>query len=127
MLKIGDNLPDFSLNEIYLNKNIDGVVIATSAHTHKDIALEAIKNNKDVLIEKPFCLSVNDAEIISKNAVKKNRILIEGHLLNYHNVFKEMKKNINDGKIGSIKNIRAQRLAHGFKSMSFHDITMIFL
>ena len=45
-----NSLPDFSLNEIYSNKNIDGVVIATSAHTHKDIALEAIKNNKDVLI-----------------------------------------------------------------------------
>lgn len=128
-----NNLPDFSLNEIYSNKNIDGVVIATSAHTHKDIALEAIKNNKDVLIEKPFCLSVNDAEIISKNAVKKNRILMVGHLLNYHNAFIEMKKNINDGKIGSIKNIRAQRLALGsirniesvIYDLSAHDISMI--
>ena len=52
-----NNLSDFSLNEIYSNKNIDGVVIATPAHTHKDIALEAIKNNKDILIEKKFASS----------------------------------------------------------------------
>ena len=128
-----NNLPDFSLNEIYLNKNIDGVVIATSAHTHKDIALEAIKNNKDVLIEKPFCLSLSDAKSISNLALEKNKILMVGHLLNYHNAFIKMKDLINEGKIGSIKNIRANRLALGavrsnesvLYDLAAHDISMI--
>ena len=126
-------LPAFSLNEILLNKNIKGVVIASSAQTHKEIAIESIKNNKDVLIEKPFCLSLTDAKIISEHAIEKNRILMVGHLLNYHNVFIKMKKLIDEDKIGSIKNIRAQRLALGsirsnesvIYDLAAHDISMI--
>ena len=126
-------LPVLSLKEIFLNQDIKGVVIASSAQTHKSIAIDAIKNNKDVLIEKPFCLSLADAKIISECAVDKNKILMVGHLLNYHNVFIKMKELVNDGKIGSIKNIRAQRLAFGsvrsYESVIYdlaaHDISMI--
>ena len=126
-------LPMLSLKEILLNKDIKGVVIATSAQTHKEIAIEAIKNNKDILIEKPFCLSLTDAKIISEYALEKNKILMVGHLLNYHNVFIKMKRQVNEGKIGSIKNIRANRLALGsirslesvIYDLAAHDISMI--
>ena len=126
-------LPNYSLNEIFLNKDIEGVVIASSAQTHQELAIEAIKNNKDVVIEKPFCLSLADAKIISEHANNKKRILMVGHLLNYHNVFIEIKKLINEGKIGLIKNIRAHRLALGsirplesvIYDLAAHDISMI--
>ena len=128
-----NKLPELSLEEILLNKGIKGVIIASPAETHREIAIQAIENNKDVLIEKPFCLSLKDAKAISDHAIKKNSILMIGHLLNYHNVFIEMKKQINEGKIGSIKNIRAHRLALGsirqFESVIYdltaHDISMV--
>ncbi|MDC1356278.1 Gfo/Idh/MocA family oxidoreductase [Pseudomonadota bacterium] len=126
-------LPNYSLNEILSDKNINAVVIASSADTHIDIAKKALINNKDVLIEKPFCLSLSDAKSISNLALEKNKILMVGHLLNYHNAFIKMKDLINDGKIGSIKNIRANRLALGavrsnesvVYDLAAHDISMI--
>ena len=133
--KITDDLklPNYSLNEIFSNKNINAVVIATSANSHIDIAKQALLNNKDVLIEKPFCLSLSSAKSISNLALEKNKILMVGHLLNYHNAFIKMRNLIHKGKIGSIKNIRAHRLALGtvrssesvVYDLAAHDISMI--
>ncbi|MDC1375523.1 Gfo/Idh/MocA family oxidoreductase [bacterium] len=126
-------LPNYSLKEIFSDENINAVVVASSAETHVDIAKEALLNNKDVLIEKPFCLSISDAKIISNLALEKNKILMVGHLLNYHNAFTKMKDLINEGKIGSVKNIRAHRLALGavrasesvVYDLAAHDISMV--
>tara|TARA_B100001250_G_C19635862_1_gene715935 strand:+ start:33 stop:986 length:954 start_codon:yes stop_codon:yes gene_type:complete len=126
-------LPCLTFGEILSNKNIKAVIIASNAETHKDLAVEALLNDKDVLIEKPFCLSLSDAKIISKLAVEKKKILMVGHLLNYHNAFIKMKNFIEEGKIGSIKNIRANRLALGairsnesvIYDLAAHDISMI--
>ena len=126
-------LHDYTINDIFKNENIQALVIASSAKTHRDIAEEALKNNKDVLIEKPFCLSLNDAITLSKLAVKKNKVLMAGHLLNYHNAFIKMQDLIREGKIGETKNIRAQRLALGairshesvIYDLAVHDVSMI--
>jgi UDP-2-acetamido-3-amino-2,3-dideoxy-glucuronate N-acetyltransferase len=126
-------LPNYSLKEIFSNKDINGIVIASSADTHIDIAKQGLLNNKDVLIEKPFCLSLPEAKSISNLAEEKNKVLMAGHLLNYHNAFIKMKELIDQGKVGSIKNIRAHRLALGLVrqnesvvyDLAAHDISMI--
>ncbi len=126
-------LPTFELDKIFENQNINAIVIASPATTHKDMAIEALKNGKDVFIEKPFCLSLPDAQKLSELATNKNRILMVGHLLNYHNAFIKMKELIKDGKIGVPQNIRANRLALGavrseesvIYDLSAHDISMI--
>ena len=127
------NLPIFELTRIFKNKNITGIVIASPAITHKDLAIHALENDKDVLIEKPFCLSLTDAQKLSMLATNKNKVLMAGHLLNYHNAFIKMKELIRNGKIGSLQNIRANRLALGtvrseesvIYDLSAHDISMI--
>ena len=126
-------LPDLSIDEIIKSKEIDAVVIASSAITHKNLAKKALLNNKDVLIEKPFCLSLSDANDLSKLAIEKEKILMVGHLLNYHNAFIKMKKLIHNGLIGDVINIRAHRLALGSirssESVTYdlaaHDISMV--
>ena len=127
------SLPTLELNKIFKDQNINAIVIASPAITHKDIAIEALKNDKDVFIEKPFCLSLPDAQKLSELATNKNRILMVGHLLNYHNAFIKMKELIKNGKIGVPQNIRANRLALGairseesvIYDLSAHDISMI--
>ena len=126
-------LPTLELTKIFKDKNINAVVVSSPAITHKDIAFEALKNDKDVFIEKPFCLSLPDAQKLSELAINKNRILMVGHLLNYHNAFIKMKELVRKGKIGVPKNIRANRLALGsirseesvVYDLSAHDISMI--
>ena len=127
------SLPTLELNKIFKDQNINAIVIASPAITHKDLAIEALKNDKDVFIEKPFCLSLPDAQKLSELATNKNRVLMVGHLLNYHNAFIEMKELIKNGKIGVTQNIRANRQALGairskesvIYDLSAHDISMI--
>ena len=127
------SLPALGLHNIFKDQSINAIVIASPAVTHKAIAIEALKNDKDVFIEKPFCLSLPDAQKLSELATNKNRILMVGHLLNYHNAFIKMKDLINNGKIGALQNIRANRLALGairseesvIYDLSAHDISMI--
>ena len=127
------NLPTFELNKIFEDKNINAIVIASPAITHKDLAIQALKNDKDVFIEKPFCLSLHDAETISELATNRDRVLMIGHLLNYHNAFIKMKELLQKEKIGILQNIRANRLAFGairsvesvIYDLSVHDISMI--
>tara|TARA_B100000989_G_scaffold296961_1_gene281403 strand:- start:1262 stop:2212 length:951 start_codon:yes stop_codon:yes gene_type:complete len=126
-------LPNRELNKIFEDQNIKGIVIASPAKTHKELAIEALKNDKDVFIEKPFCLSLPDAQKLSELATNRDKVLMVGHLLNYHNAFIKMKDLIKNGKIGVPKNIRANRLALGvvrskesvIYDLSAHDISMI--
>ena len=126
-------LPALELNDIFKDKNINAIVIASPAITHSNLALEALNYNKDLFIEKPFCLSLQDAQKLSDLATNSNRVLMVGHLLNYHNAFIKMKELIKNGKIGVPKNIRANRLALGairskesvIYDLSAHDISML--
>ncbi len=127
------SLPTSELTEIFKDQNINAIAISSPAITHKNIAVEALKNGKDVFIEKPFCLSLPDAQKLSEIATNKNRVLMVGHLLNYHNAFIKMKELVRNGKIGVPQNIRANRLALGsirseesvVYDLSAHDISMI--
>ena len=126
-------LPTFELNKIFEDQSINAIVIASPATTHKDLAIEALKNDKDVFIEKPFCLSLPDAQKLSELAKNRNKVMMVGHLLNYHNAFIKMRELIKNGDIGVLQNIRANRLALGairseesvIYDLSAHDISMI--
>ena len=82
---------------------------------------------------KSLCVFADDAITLSKLAIKKNRVLMVGHLLNYHNAFIKMKDLIRKGKIGETRNIRAHRFALGairshesvIYDLAVHDVSMI--
>ena len=44
------SLPTLELNEIFKDTNINAIVIASPAITHKDMAIEALNNDKDVFL-----------------------------------------------------------------------------
>ena len=120
-------------DELILAKNIDSIFIASPASTHKDYVIRSLSNNKNVFVEKPLCLSLDEAHVISKTAKQMNKIVFVGHLLQYHNAFIELKKNIRLGKIGNLKIIKSNRLNFGcirdkesvLYDLTSHDISMI--
>ena len=122
-----------NIHEIMNDKEINCVVIASPAITHKEISIQAIEKNKHVFVEKPFCLSLKDAFKISEKAKIHKKIIFVGHLLNYHNGFIELKNQINKGLIGNINIIKANRLNFGairknesvVYDLLSHDISMI--
>ena len=120
-------------DELILSKDIDSIFIASPASTHKDYIIQSLLNNKNVFVEKPLCLSLDEAYEIRKIARQVNKIVFVGHLLQYHDAFIELKKNVKLGKVGKLKIIKANRLNFGairnkesvLYDLASHDISMI--
>ncbi|MGC5324919.1 Gfo/Idh/MocA family protein [Brevibacillus sp. SYSU BS000544] len=110
----------------------DAFVIATPAHTHAPIAKELILAGKDVFVEKPITLSVNDAEELIILAETNKCILMVGHLLLHQPAIHKIKEIIESGKIGSLKSLHQERLKLGrvrsvenvFWSFGVHDLAV---
>ncbi|MEM7282574.1 MAG: Gfo/Idh/MocA family oxidoreductase [Pseudomonadota bacterium] len=92
---------------------LDAVVIATPAPTHYSLAAQALTAGKDVYVEKPFVLDVEDGKKLIKMADEKSRILMVGHLLEYHPVVVELKRLIDSGELGRVLYIYTQRVNLG--------------
>jgi len=95
------------------NPSIEAVIIATPANTHYEIAKEALKSGKDVLIEKPMTLDFPEAEELVSLAKENKRILMVGHLLLYKPAVQNIIEIINSGELGKIYFIEMRRLKLG--------------
>ena len=68
-------------------KDIDGVIVATPPSTHTEIALACIERNIPVYIEKPFTLSVREAQAIIEAATNTGTAVQVGHIHLYNGAF----------------------------------------
>jgi UDP-2-acetamido-3-amino-2,3-dideoxy-glucuronate N-acetyltransferase len=93
--KITDNLDD-----VLRNDQIQGVALATPAGTHAELAIRAMQAGKDVFVEKPMALTLEDAEKMKKVAEGTDRILMVGHLLEYHPAVLKLREMISFGRVG---------------------------
>ena len=120
-------------NNILNDKQINAVCIALPAEMHYKFAKQALESDKDVYVEKPITLNVDESEELVQLAKDKNKILMVGHLLHYHPAIIKIKEIINSGQLGKIKNIVTNRLNLGiFRtqenvlwSFAPHDISVI--
>ena len=122
-----------ALADVLCQKDIEGVVIATPAETHFNIARESLLSGKNVYVEKPLVLQENEARELIDLAEKQNKILMVGHLLQYHPAFERLKEISAAGDLGRINYIYSHRLNLGkirreeniLWSFAPHDISMI--
>jgi UDP-2-acetamido-3-amino-2,3-dideoxy-glucuronate N-acetyltransferase len=120
-------------SDVLTDKTIAAVAIATPAESHAAAVREALLAGKDVFVEKPLCLSVQDGEALVALARKNNRILMVGHLLWYHPAVLKLKELITAGDLGRIQYIYSNRLNLGkirreeniLWSFAPHDISVI--
>ena len=127
------NVPAATWQEILDNSNIDGVALATPAAHHANMATDAILAGKDVYIEKPIALRPTDAEEVVALAAEHDRVVMVGHLLQYHPVFIKLKKMVKGGEIGRLQYVYSNRVNLGkirreediLWSFAPHDISMI--
>src|ERR1051325_11373885 len=64
--------------------DIEAVVLATPAETHRNLAIRAMESGKDVFVEKPMALDAKQGVEMNRVAEARGRILMVGHLLEYH-------------------------------------------
>jgi UDP-N-acetylglucosamine 3-dehydrogenase len=94
-----------------LKTDIDAVTVATPTNTHFKLAMDAIKAGKHVLVEKPICFSIEEAEGIVKAAEKEGVVLAVGQIERHNPVVKFARDSIEAGKFGDIVSIVARRVS----------------
>ncbi|MEO0091415.1 MAG: Gfo/Idh/MocA family oxidoreductase [candidate division WOR-3 bacterium] len=122
--------------EVILNDNkITAVAIATPSATHYQLVKKALNAGKDVFVEKPLALNFNHGKELVDLAKKKNKILMVGHILQYHPAVIKLKELIDQGVLGKIQYIYSNRLNIGklrieeniLWSFAPHDISIILM
>lgn len=126
------SIPSYNLEEV-LKSDVDGVVIAAPAAQHFELTQKFLKTGKNVFVEKPLALKVEEAKQLCDLALEVDKKLMVGHLLQYHPAFLELKKIIAKGNLGRLQYLYSNRLNLGkFRneenilwSFAPHDISMI--
>jgi predicted dehydrogenase len=115
------------------DSEITGVVIATPAGTHFQLAKEALQAGKHVFVEKPLATKVSEVDELTKLADDRNLVVMVGHTFIYNAAVRYVKKLLDAGELGEIRYIYSQRLNLGrirsdidaLWNFAPHDISII--
>ena len=78
---------------------IDGIIIATPPAPRYELALEAIKAGKHLLLEKPTCLNSEEVKELQRNALKRNLKIAVDYEYRAVPLFMQAKRIINEKKL----------------------------
>jgi predicted dehydrogenase len=114
---------------------LDAVVIATPVPTHADLAMRVLAAGKHCFVEKPLARSEQEAEAVVKAAEAADRVLLVGHLLEYHPGIQRLAEIVKSGELGELRYIYSNRLNLGkdrpdenaLWSLGVHDLSVILM
>ncbi|WP_317891092.1 Gfo/Idh/MocA family oxidoreductase [Edaphobacter bradus] len=122
-----------SVSALLNDPEIQGVVIAAPAAQHYELAKNCLFAGKDVYVEKPLAMRVEEGRELVAIAETRRRVLMVGHILQYHPAILKLKELIDSGELGRIQYIYSSRLNWGklrseeniLWSFAPHDISAI--
>lgn len=122
-----------SILSILEDPSINALAVATPAETHYQIVKEGLLAGKHVLVEKPLALQHGEGAELKELADENQKILMVGHLLQYHPAVIKLTQLVNEGELGKIQYIYSNRLNLGkirreeniLWSFAPHDISVI--
>ncbi len=120
-------------DSVLADPSIGAVVLATPVPTHHAMALRALDAGKHVFVEKPLAWQASEAEDLCRRADAAGRVLMVGHLLEYHPAFVALRDMVFAGELGQIRHIRCTRFNLGklrseenvLWSFAPHDLSLI--
>jgi UDP-2-acetamido-3-amino-2,3-dideoxy-glucuronate N-acetyltransferase len=118
---------------VLADPKITAVALATPAVTHYEMAKAVLESGKDVMVEKPLAIDVKHGEDLVRLAEAKGRVLMVGHILQYHPAVLKLRQLIRDGALGKINYLYSNRLNIGkirteeniLWSFAPHDISVM--
>ncbi len=121
-----------NVKEILDSNSLDAVVIATPAKTHYSLTKQALIRGKHVLVEKPLAVGVREANELIDLSKKYKCVLMPGHIFEYHDGIKEIKKYISQEDLGKIYYMYSRRTNLGpirndvntIWDLALHDISI---
>jgi predicted dehydrogenase len=121
------------LDDLLSDPTLDAIVLATPVVTHATLAVRVLEAGKHCFVEKPLAQSVADAERAVEAAAAAGRVLMVGHLLQYHPGVNKLKEIADSGELGDIHYIYGNRLNLGqlraeenaLWSLGAHDVSVL--
>jgi predicted dehydrogenase len=121
------------LDEVLADPDVDAVALATPVPTHAALAARVLGAGKHCFVEKPLAQSSLDAERAVAAARGAGRVLMVGHLLEYHPGVRQLKAIIDAGELGDIHYVYSNRLNLGqlradenaLWSLGAHDASVV--
>jgi predicted dehydrogenase len=121
------------LDDLLDDPELDAVVLATPVPTHGSLAVRVLSAGKHCFVEKPLAASVEEAEAAVDAAAAADRLLMVGHLLEYHPGVAKLKEIAASGELGDIHYIYSNRLNLGqlradenaLWSLGAHDVSVV--
>jgi predicted dehydrogenase len=121
------------LDEVLADDSVDAVALATPVPTHAPLAIRVLEAGKHCFVEKPMAQSGADAESVVSAARTAGRMLMVGHLLEYHPGVMKLKELIDGGELGRVLYIYGNRLNLGklradenaLWSLGAHDVSVL--
>ncbi len=129
--------PDVQITKNYKelldDSDVDAIAIATTVHTHFELAKKAIEAGKHIFVEKPLIQNCNEARELINLAHKKKKVLMVGHTFLYAAAVNKLKELIDSNELGNILYISSQRKNLGLFQedinvvwdLAPHDISII--
>lgn len=123
------------MEDIFRDDSIDSVVIATPASTHYSLVKKSLLNKKNVFVEKPLALAIEEGRELVALSKSTGKILMVGHILCYHPAVVKLKELILSGELGEVEYIYSNRLNMGMLrheeniiwSFAPHDVSAILM
>jgi predicted dehydrogenase len=121
------------LDDLLADGELDAIVLATPVPTHAELATRVLRAGKHCFVEKPLATTVADAQRAVDAADETGRILMVGHLLEYHPAVTRLKDLVDEGELGSLYYIYGNRVNLGqlraeenaLWSLGAHDVSVV--
>jgi predicted dehydrogenase len=121
------------LDELLADEALEAIVVATHVPAHAELAQRVLAAGKHCFVEKPLAQSVVEAEQVAAAAEDAGRVLMVGHLLEYHPGVEKLKEIADSGELGDIHYVYANRLNLGklradenaLWSLGAHDVSVV--
>jgi UDP-N-acetyl-2-amino-2-deoxyglucuronate dehydrogenase len=108
-----------NLDELLDRPDIDAVSIMTPSGLHPAQALEALRRDKHVLIEKPIALSVRDADAVIDEGWRRGRTVATVSQRRFEPVMETLHAAVGSSALGAISLILAEGIYH--RPQSYYD------
>jgi len=121
------------LDDLLNDSELDAIAITTPVPTHAPLAETVLEAGKHCFVEKPLAQNVADAERVAALAEETGKVLMVGHLLEYHPGVRQLGEMIDSGGLGDVRYMYAQRLNLGrlrldenaLWSLGAHDVSVL--
>jgi predicted dehydrogenase len=90
------------VQQLFNNPKVDAIAIATPVFTHYDLALQALRGGKHVMVEKPMTSTSDQAMRLIDEADRRKLVLMVDHTFVYTGAVRKIKEIADSGRLGDI-------------------------